>query len=70
MRSTLVLVLVAVLLTYGAAFGQRRRGSDKAPKIGSKAPDFQLKVLNSKKKVKLSQFKGKKPVALIFGSYT
>ncbi len=58
------------MLTCGYASGQRRRGPDKAPKIGSKAPDFHLKVLKSKKKVKLSQFKGKKPVALIFGSYT
>ena len=56
-----------------------------APKAGDKAPDFELVVLPTPKKegdgkkaaakskaefVKLSSFKGKKPVALIFGSYT
>ena len=41
-------------------------------KVGDKAHDFTLKKLNSKKKktVTLSGFQGKKPVVLVFGSYT
>ncbi len=41
-----------------------------APKAGDAAPDFELKDLDSKNTVRLSDFRGKKPVALIFGSYT
>lgn len=39
-------------------------------KVGEQAPDFTLKSPNGKKEVALSSFKGKKPVALVFGSYT
>ena len=43
----------------------------KLPKVGDAAPDFELPMLGMKDtKVKLSSFTGKKPVALIFGSYT
>lgn len=42
----------------------------RAPKLGDVAPGFSLKQLDGKKRVRLSSFKGKKPVALIFGSYT
>jgi len=37
---------------------------------GDAAPDFGLKVLHSEDAVRLSSFKDKKPVALVFGSYT
>jgi len=48
-----------------------RRGSDmNALKVGQKAPDFKLKSLDGKSETQLSSFKGKKPVVLIFGSYT
>jgi len=41
------------------------------PKVGDKAPDFELPMLGTKDtKVKLSSFAGKQPVALIFGSWT
>ncbi len=39
--------------------------------MGEQAPDFELPMVKSPKKtIKLSSFAGKKPVALIFGSYT
>ncbi len=42
-----------------------------APKVGDKAPDFELtKIIDADKQVKLSSFADKKPVALIFGSCT
>lgn len=40
------------------------------PHVGDAPPDFNLKRMGSEERVKLSSFKGKKPVALIFGSYT
>ena len=45
-----------------------RRGN--GPAVGTEAPDFELARLKSEAKVKLSQFRGDKPVALVFGSYT
>jgi hypothetical protein len=65
--------------------GPKKGGPDKPkdpPKPGAVAPDFELDVLppgfdaEAKQKdakpqrVKLSSFRGKRPVALIFGSYT
>ena len=44
--------------------------SKKVPKVGTLAPDFTLKVRGSDKRVKLSSFRGKRPVVLVFGSYT
>ncbi|MBI2684826.1 MAG: hypothetical protein HYX27_00805 [Acidobacteria bacterium] len=41
-----------------------------ALKPGDLAPDFRLRKIKSNKKVRLSSFRSKKPVALIFGSYT
>ena len=41
------------------------------PGKGHVAPDFELvRADDESKKVKLSSFRGEKPVALIFGSYT
>jgi len=37
---------------------------------GDMAPDFTLKSPDGKRTITLSDFRGKKPVALVFGSYT
>ena len=42
----------------------------KAPKAGDLAPDFSLEDIDGKDSVTLSDFQGKKPVALVFGSFT
>lgn len=39
-------------------------------KTGDAAPDFDLQTLDRKSRVRLSSFRGKKPVMLVFGSYT
>jgi hypothetical protein len=39
-------------------------------KAGDLAPDFQLRKSKSEQTVRLSSFRGKRPVALLFGSYT
>ena len=41
-----------------------------APKVGEMAPDFTLEDPNGETAVRLSEFRGKRPVALMFGSYT
>ena len=41
-----------------------------APAVGEAAPDFELPLLSDGAMVRLSSFRGVKPVALIFGSYT
>src|SRR5260221_14775914 len=39
-------------------------------KTGTAAPDFSLNILDSNTQVRLSSFRDKQPVVLIFGSYT
>ena len=41
-----------------------------APKAGDEAPDFELRDVTEENSVRLSDFRGEKPVALVFGSYT
>lgn len=38
--------------------------------IGDAAPDFDLETYDKKSRVRLSSFRGDKPVVLVFGSYT
>lgn len=38
--------------------------------IGDAAPDFDLETVDRLSRVRLSSFRGQKPVVLIFGSYT
>lgn len=54
----------------GRGGGSRERGEDNSPAVGKAAPDFTLKLLGQKAKVRLSEQCKDKPVALIFGSYT
>ncbi len=43
----------------------------RAPNVGDPAPNFELPRLgDAEQTVRLSDFRGKRPVALIFGSYT
>ena len=41
-----------------------------APVVGELAPDFELRDVMGESAVRLSDFCGKKPVALVFGSFT
>jgi hypothetical protein len=71
--------LAAFVFLSSAAIAQERRAQARREndlreegklKPGNVAPDFSLKTLDGKKTIKLSSFTGKKPVALVFGSYT
>ena len=66
-------VTALLLCLPGVALAQR--GPDGAPAVGDPAPDFELHRLQadgtpSKETVKLSEACTKRPVALVFGSYT
>ena len=48
--------------------GDQRMGN--ALRVGETAPDFKLKTKDGSREVQLASFKGKRPVVLVFGSYT
>ena len=54
----------------GEAMAWQGKYNSKAPKVGDLAPDFELRDANGENPVRLSDFRGKKPVALVFGSFT
>ena len=41
-----------------------------SPQVGDPAPDFELRDSQGENPVRLSEFWGEKPVALVFGSFT
>jgi hypothetical protein len=41
-----------------------------APAVGKAAPDFELTDITGETQVRLSSFYGRRPVGLIFGSFT
>ena len=41
-----------------------------APKAGDVAPNFELRDINGENPVRLTDYRGHKPVALVFGSFT
>lgn len=59
------------MVHYKKEFGRWQRRYDAvAPKVGDLAPDFELSDTNGENPVRLSDFRGQLPVALIFGSFT
>jgi hypothetical protein len=76
-RKVLLVMVLSFFLTglvtqaHAQRFKQRK---DNAPKVGEMAPTFKLKLLakqgEEQEEFDLKSFIGKKPVLLIFGSYT
>lgn len=62
-------LLAATATPMNRAEAMKRRNRE-ATRPGDPAPDFALQTLDGKQTVRLSEFRGKKPVVLIFGSYT
>lgn len=48
----------------------QKRFDAQAPKVGDYAPDFELRDSSGGNPVKLTNYRGLKPVALVFGSFT
>jgi len=66
-----MVVLLVLILAAGEALAQQRRGRRNGGlKIGDIAPTFKLKSLDGKEETDLGKFRGRKPVFLVFGSYT
>jgi hypothetical protein len=65
-RPACIALLSALLAT--AVMAQDRRDGTLAP--GQMAPDFTLSPRDTGAPVTLSSYRGKQPVALVFGSYT
>jgi hypothetical protein len=57
------------ILLKGLATGELGSASE-GPKIGQRAPDFTLATHDGRRTITLSKFRNKKPVVLIFGSFT
>lgn len=71
------LVRAGFVVTYKAAYwdykevqGWQKTNNPNAPKVGALAPDFTLTDVQGKNSVQLSDFRGKRPVVLLFGSFT
>ncbi len=41
-----------------------------APTVGDPAPDFELRDIHGEDPIRLNSFQGRKPIVLIFGSFT
>ncbi len=73
-----LLSFLLIFVSLAAAQAPRRSGAPPlraqqrqgALKPGDAAPDFSLKIRGGEQTIRLSSFRGKKPVALVFGSYT
>lgn len=54
----------------GEEIAWQKASDARSPKAGDLAPDFELQDPSGSTQVRLSDFRGVRPVALIFGSYT
>ncbi len=62
---------IRFILKYRGKVMKKQLALNKAaPKAGDLAPDFTLYDISGTASVTLSEFRGKKPVALVFGSFT
>ena len=55
---------------YRDALAWQKRFGSGAPGVGEEAPDFDLCDSTGENPVRLSQYRGERPVALVFGSFT
>lgn len=51
---------------FTGELGSYREG----PRVGQRAPDFTLSTHDGRERIRLSQYRGRQPVVLVFGSFT
>ena len=56
-----------LVLPFERMWNNARAG---ALEVGQAAPDFDLQTLDKSARIRLSSFRGERPVLLVFGSYT
>ena len=61
---------ISILKIRRKLMKRQKRLDQLAPQAGDMAPDFTLQTIAGTETLTLSDFRGQKPVALIFGSYT
>lgn len=61
---------MSMITNRQAASSWQKKYDIHAPRVGDIAPDFELMDINGEKSIRLSALIGKRPVALIFGSFT
>ncbi|MBT3315551.1 MAG: redoxin domain-containing protein [Anaerolineae bacterium] len=59
-----------LIVDRATATAWQKKHDAHAPKVGDTAPDFSLLDANGQNPLRLSDYRQKKPVALIFGSFT
>ncbi len=62
--------MIGTLKNRKIATAWQKKHDSNAPRVGEIAPDFELRDVNGENPVHLSDFRGQKPVALVFGSFT
>lgn len=60
----------ALITNRSDATAWQKKHDVNAPRVRDLAPDFELRDAQGRNPVRLSDFRQKKPVALIFGSFT
>lgn len=61
---------MALITNRQEATAWQKKYDLQAPRVGDPAPDFELFDSSGEHSVRLSDFRGQQPVALIFGSFT
>ena len=61
---------MTTLKTRQDATNWQKKYERQSPDVGNTAPDFELLDRNGENPVRLSDYQGQKPVALVFGSFT
>ena len=61
---------MAMITNRSEATAWQKKYDVQAPRVGEPAPDFVLRDSKGENPVRLSDYKGERPVALIFGSFT
>ncbi len=65
-----ILVALPAVAQYPTQPGNTSGHNQDLLQVGGLAPDFKLKTKDGKQQIQLSAFRGKRPIVLIFGSYT
>jgi hypothetical protein len=63
-------IVMSTIKNRQEASAWQKKHDSQAPKVGGTAPDFTLFDMRGENSIRLSEFQGEKPVALIFGSFT
>ncbi len=58
------------IVNRATATAWQKKYDTNAPRVGEIAPDFELRDAQGRNPIRLSDFRQKKPVALVFGSFT